>query len=1122
MLSLSRIRKESGASTYLKGADVYRVKNILSFDLTENDDVDIIWAEVKGSGRHIYDVRLKYNVETDEFEETHCDCPAFSSYPGICKHCVAVLMEYIGEKDSRNNKELESKKQSFKKELKKKQLEGKLGRWGKETTPIIKGLLANQVKKKTMPIQNSDFGKVRFQGVLSIHRGTAQMDFKLGISHMYILKDIFELDRAIVENATVSYGKKLSFFHDILAFAREDRPLIEFLQQWVDRNESRFVQSRYYGYGYGYRQTSIPKSKNMPLSGGDLEQLFDVFLPSGSMIVNYEDEGEAIWKLSEEPLERTLTIQGLQGGIQLEINDFDGIQCPNSNIYFVNGTVHRISKHQLEPILDFLTCMAEIPNRKVFVAKEDVPVFFRELLPTLERHFVCTKIDFDMEQYGVLEAKYEMYLDSPDHNTVTCKIIAVYGDEKYTVYHGNNHSGSRDQVGETQVLQIVSSWCNGTNPVEELLLIEYDEDLTYDFLTEGILNLQSMGEVFVSDRLKRFNIVSSPKVSVGISLSGNIIDLKLTSEDITKEQLLEILSKYNRKKKYYRLKTGEFIQVEEGELEALYEIKQGLHLTDAQLKEESIQIPKYRALYLDSELRGKESLSTVKDKEFKALIRNMKTVEDNDFEIPPSLDHILREYQKRGFLWLKTLHYNGFCGILADDMGLGKTLQVIAFLVDELCDDQKRNKQNQNWEDSQKRKVTQKRALIVCPASLVYNWNSEIKRFAPELAAKMVVGTARERKSILEDFTHCNVLITSYDLLKRDLKQYEKMAFFCEIIDEAQYIKNYNTQAAKAVKQIQAEYKLALTGTPIENRLSELWSIFDYLMPGYLYSYTKFRDELELPISQNKNEFAIRRLQKMIQPFVLRRLKKDVLADLPDKIEENLLADMEGEQQKLYDAHVKRLQLLLDHKTDEDFNQSKIQILAELTKLRQLCCDPALLYEDFKDTSAKMELCMDLVTNAISGGHKILIFSQFTSMLERIEARLKEEYISYYLLTGATSKDKRAAMVEAFNQDKTPVFCISLKAGGTGLNLTAADIVIHFDPWWNLAVQNQATDRAHRIGQKNVVNVYRLIMKDTIEENIVKLQELKKEIADQVLSGEGIGAGSFSKEELLALIQRSE
>ena len=338
------------------------------------------------------------------------------------------------------------------------------------------------------------------------------------------------------------------------------------------------------------------------------------------------------------------------------------------------------------------------------------------------------------------------------------------------------------------------------------------------------------------------------------------------------------------------------------------------------------------------------------------------------------------------------------------------------------------------------------------------------------------------------------------------------------MIDEAQYIKNPGTQAAKGVKQITAGFKLALTGTPIENRLSELWSIFDYLMPGFLYTYQRFREEIEIPIVVNGDENRMQRLQRMIRPFILRRLKGEVLRDLPAKLEENVFAKLEGEQLALYDAHVQRMKESLEGKSEKEFRSEKIQILAELTRLRQICCDPGLLFEGYKGESAKAQMCMELIENAVGAGHKVLLFSQFTSMLERLAAGLKKAGIDYYMLTGSVGKEKRMQMVESFNEDDVPVFCISLKAGGTGLNLTAADIVIHYDPWWNVAVQNQATDRAHRIGQKHVVTVYKLVSEGTIEEKIIAIQERKKELAKQVLEGEGMDSVSFTKEEILELL----
>ena len=504
-----------------------------------------------------------------------------------------------------------------------------------------------------------------------------------------------------------------------------------------------------------------------------------------------------------------------------------------------------------------------------------------------------------------------------------------------------------------------------------------------------------------------------------------------------------------------------------------------------------------RSLPLDEALQENAMMEVIRDVSFASRIEKLQNPDFEKEYVPDSLKGILREYQKAGAAWIGMLYSNQFGGILADDMGLGKTLQVISFLLVEHtgC------------------------SLIVCPASLVYNWKHELERFAPSLKADMVTGNVQQRKEVLDRWKEVDVLITSYDLLRRDITDYQELHFFCEVIDEAQYIKNHGTQAARAVKQVQTGFRLALTGTPIENRLSELWSIFDYLMPGYLYSYQRFRTELEQPIVQHKDEDAAKRLQRLIRPFVLRRLKKEVLQDLPDKLEENLYADMDGEQQELYDAHVRRMKLMLEEKSDEEIRTDKIEILAELTRLRQLCCDPALLYDNYKGGSAKTELVRGLIRNAVENGHKVLLFSQFTTMLERLYRILEEEKIASHMLTGATPKEKRIEMVESFAHDEVPVFCISLKAGGTGLNLTAADVVIHFDPWWNSAVQNQATDRAHRIGQKNVVNVYRILAKGTIEEKIVELQERKLQLSDRILGGESLQAQGLTREELLELLR---
>ena len=520
-------------------------------------------------------------------------------------------------------------------------------------------------------------------------------------------------------------------------------------------------------------------------------------------------------------------------------------------------------------------------------------------------------------------------------------------------------------------------------------------------------------------------------------------------------------------------------------LAGLAEMADGLALTDAELRTGRIRVPKYRAMYLDKVLREQETIHYQRDSGFKSLIKNMKAVADSDYPVPAALSPVLRNYQKTGYRWLKTMETAGFGGILADDMGLGKTLQVIALLL------------------NAREEGNDLPSLVVCPASLVLNWESEIRRFAPQLTVLPILGDAEQRAASLRRTAGYDVVVTSYDLLKRDIERYGAKEFRYHILDEAQVIKNHNTQNAKAVKAIRSRQRFALTGTPIENRLSELWSIFDFLMPGFLYPYSRFRERLESPIVKNGSRQALDRLSKMTGPFILRRLKRDVLKELPPKTESVLATTMEPEQRQLYLANAAQIKRDLARQMEEGgFQASRMTILAMLTRLRQLCCHPALCYDDYTGGSCKLDTCMELLREAAETGHKVLLFSQFTSMLAILADALDREGLSYFLLQGSTSKEKRAAMVDSFNRDGTQVFLISLKAGGTGLNLTGADIVIHYDPWWNVAAQNQATDRAYRIGQVNPVQVYRLIAKDTLEEKILLLQENKRELAESVIREE--------------------
>jgi SNF2 family DNA or RNA helicase len=540
---------------------------------------------------------------------------------------------------------------------------------------------------------------------------------------------------------------------------------------------------------------------------------------------------------------------------------------------------------------------------------------------------------------------------------------------------------------------------------------------------------------------------------------------------------------------------------EEEQFSAAAEMISGLGLTDKEIKNGTALLPKYRALYAERVLEEKKAIQAKTDKSFRKLNSDFTNYRDASFNVPPTLENVLRDYQKEGFEWLKILDAYGFGGILADDMGLGKTIQIISVILYEKLNAE-----------------VYKPSIIVAPTSLVYNWEREFAKFAPDVITSAVAGDASSRKETLQTESP-DVYITTYDSLKRDLELYENMDFKFIVADEAQKIKNASTKNAQAVKALQGETRFALTGTPIENSLSELWSIFDFVMSGYLFSPSKFTKMYETPIIKNNDAQKAAELKKQIAPFVLRRLKKDVLQELPDKIETTVYAEMTTEQRKVYSAYLMQAKGELKKfiNSEKSISSDKLKVLQMLTRLRQICCHPSTFIEDYFGGSGKLTATVESLEDFLEGGHRILVFSQFTKMLDIIKEELNLKNIDYFYLDGSTSAKERLHMAERFNAGLCGVFLISLKAGGTGLNLTGADVVIHYDPWWNPAVMEQASDRAHRIGQKNIVQVVNIIAKQSVEEKIIELQGKKKNLADNVIEGETAFINKMTDEELLEL-----
>ena len=1097
MFSVSDIKETVYPAVYRRGKELYETAGVFdfSYDMYLVDELPAadVRAKVRGNNQEYYEVTASIDEEFGDVTNCNCGCEAFYNYEGMCKHCVAALLQYVNHRTAVEILRLKERKKEKTGEEDRKSVASM------ETAPPLKNLLGQYSMRATSKYMLPEMilGKVELEPYFEMDYGYARLEFKIGIETKYILKNISGFLHSIHVNEKVHYGKKLDFYHHMEAFTEKSKRLIRFMQQQDDDKKRQSKFHAYYAYTGGYERT-------MELDGVGIDRFFEAVAEEPfTATIGYEiNEPYTYHRETRKP---KLTVKGASAGAFVSLEDIRMIEGDKYYYFYEDGEIYRGEPTLKGKVSDFFEYLYRQVGGDCYIAGPELAMFCRDLLPMLENSFEVVFDSFDEALYVPPKPEFELYLDRQAMDVVGAKLVAVYGDAKYNVLAKVEPGEVRDLSEELRIKSLVEPYFNEYDHTKTFFVIAKNEDLLYQLVAGGLQRLSQFMAIYTSDKFRNMKVVSAPNVSVGVSLKSDLLELKIHSDEMSSEELAYLLSKYDRKKKYIRLKNGDFLDIREDGISALAEVSEDLQLTEASLKKGTVLIPKYRAMYLDAALKNNQLLTIDKNKEFKGMVRNMKTIEDSDYEVVDSLKSIMRNYQKNGFLWLKTLRENGFGGILADDMGLGKTLQVISLLMSEQAD----------YESGEKEC---RRSLIVCPASLVYNWQKEIERFAPSLETVTVTGSAPERKDIIRHTKDGQILITSYDLLKRDVEHYKNIIFAVQVIDEAQYIKNAGTQAAKGVKKITAAFKLALTGTPIENRLSELWSIFDYLMPGFLYTYQKFREEIETPIMNNKDENKMERLQRMIRPFILRRLKGDVLKDLPEKLEENVYAKMEGEQLQLYDAQVQQMKKMLDGKSEAEFKANKIQILAELTKLRQLCCDPALLFEDYKGESAKLEMCMELIENAVNGGHKVLLFSQFTTMLDHLAVQLKKLGIDYYMLTGAVNKEKRMQMVESFNQDEVPVFCISLKAGGTGLNLTAADIVIHYDPWWNVAVQNQATDRAHRIGQKNVVTVYKLVSQGTIEEKIIDIQEKKKKLAEQVLEGEGMDSVAFTKEEIMQLL----
>lgn len=1079
---LSEFKKSTSGKNNKDGERILKNDLISDFSYENNDKtIALISSVISENLFSEYSCKIDIDKNTKEVLFTHCSCDDFEKESikkknYCCKHLTGTFYKFLRALDEDSNLALELGLNTQKKELVKKS-EGS----------ILDFLLQND--KKTLYL--------KFEVILnkSLWNDKITAQFKIGTENMkssklYALKDIYAFLTAFYNEISLPYGKDFVFNIKEQKLKPKDKKLIKFIEMLKEMDMSKSIYKRL--------DEKLINGKNLVIPKALLREFLIIISKHrvylGEGFYSRQIETEII--LDKIPIPMSLKTLG----DMIKLEALRGVPKPlndNDDVFLYDTLIYIPPEEQLENLNPYIEVFTH--GNSIFFTKEEEYRVLKELIPSMQKVTSNIELSKDLsEKIVIAEPKFKFYFDKKDDN-IALSLKISYDKYEFDYFEGYFEKVIyRDTLKEENVIKELYKL--GFENVNNNFLFLKDDDYIFQFFKKDILNLQKLGEVYYSESFTGIKSISKGSFKGDIRKGKyDYFELNFAIKDLEDEEILSILKAFRDNKKYYKLKTGEFLDLEEIELKKFLKLLESLE-GENKIEENKVSFPKSKGIYLEAYLEEEKMKNFRGRKELKSLKNMLLNLDNINFNIPKNLNGVLRNYQEKGFKWLNTLDYLGFGGILGDEMGLGKTFQTIAFLLSK--------------EDS--------KSLIVAPTSLVFNWYSELKKFAPSLKVVMVNKSPSEREEIIKDYKKYDILITTYNLVKRDLESYKKIFFDYVILDEAQNIKNPSSQNAKSVKELKSKNKFALTGTPIENSLMELWSIFDFIMPNYLYDENKFTTRYYRRLEEEP--VIIEELKRLVTPFILRRYKKDVIKELPDKIEKKLIIPMEEEQKKVYKAYSDHIKALIEKKViNDEFKSSKIEILSYITKLRQIAIDPSLVMDKYLGGSGKMEALLELVTQGIEENHKILIFSQFISVLKNISKLFKLNDISFSYLDGSTPSKERGKLVEDFNKNSNSVFLISLKAGGTGLNLTSADIVIHFDPWWNPAVEDQASDRAHRIGQKNVVEVIKMISENSIEEKIVNLQEEKRKLIDSVL-GEDIILGenltSLTEEDIMFLFTR--
>lgn len=975
-----------------------------------------------------YDVSIVIE-DNKEIVKTICDCKEYRNFQS-CKHIGAVFVNYY--------------ETLFK---------GSIINVHKITEDILNKFMPDEDTLIKKELQVELIINVTEKESYYYYYGRTYTDFNIkimiGEDKLYTLGNHATAFKVAYENqeGEVYFGKNFTYIPEKYYLSNNSKTIIESYLDVCEGSYNRNIFAKDF-------KTFLNKIKNTNfiINNYKIDGIKEGFPISSNLIKN------------NESYELDFDLENIEVLIK---NDYEYI--------LYKGNLYHLRKLEQELIDDLM----ENKLDKLIISKEKVDAFTKGLLKIVRKNL---KIDASVTDITLpKEISTKLYFDLRSSYILVDALFKY--DEKEVNYFDKSNTILRDIDYETKVINDILKY---GFEIDNNKIILKDIEKEVEFLENGLENLATKYEIFTTEKFKGINIKKKTSVTSMFGIGqDNILSYTFSLGDINSNELVNIFEEIKNKKKYYRLKNGDILNLEDESLKELSDLKDDLELSDTEIIAGHGAILKYRAIYLDSLKNTKYNIIKT-DNLFDNFIDKFYKFKDINLTLPKDELKILRDYQLTGVKWLYTLAKTGFGGILADEMGLGKTIQVI-YYIKQMLKDNENNK-----------------FLIVVPTSLAYNWDHEFDSFGSNIKRKICVGNKDKRTKILRNLNDTNVIITTYGLLREDEELYNNLNFNTMVIDEAQNIKNNMAGITKVVKKVNAETKFALTGTPLENSILELWSIFDFIMPGYLASLTKFQSKYKIKDFDEDSEILIKGLSKQINPFILRRKKQDVVKELPDKLINDIYIELKDEQKKLYVAELERVKEEMEKIIEtEGMNKARFLILQLLTKLRQICIDPSIVYDNYKDGSNKLEQLESIVNEYIKNNHKILIFSSFKTALNIVKEKLNKAKIKTYMIDGSVPAKDRIEMVDNFNNnDDVKVFLIMLKSGGTGLNLATADVVIHLDLWWNPQAENQATDRAHRIGQKNTVEVIHLITKGTIEEKILELQNKKRILSDKLIDGE--------------------